>query len=159
MPYVDIVICVGSLPILETWAPIYRGQERMVRDRLRVSESSPYVYFRYTSCLTDCTFKFIRRPISPILSPSYWTFVELTLVTPTSCLVSYSQHTVATRLLELYCLGVEEGELNLPSLRVQAPLYRRGAWLQFRWAAGSSVAAVLTWPRCPLALCLMLATL
>jgi hypothetical protein len=29
-------------------------------------------------------------------------------------------------LLELYCLEVEEDELDLPSLRVQAPLYRRG---------------------------------
>jgi hypothetical protein len=46
--------------------------------------------------------------------------------TPTSCLFSYSQHTVATRLLELYCLEVEEEEFDLPSLRVQAPLYRRG---------------------------------
>jgi hypothetical protein len=46
--------------------------------------------------------------------------------TPTSCLVSYSQHTVATRLLEMYCLEVEE-ESDLPSLRVQAPLYRRGS--------------------------------
>jgi hypothetical protein len=80
MSYIDIVICVGRLPYLETWPPIYRGQERMVRDRLRVSQSSPYVYFRYTPCLTDFTFEFIRRPIPPILSPSYWTFVELTLV-------------------------------------------------------------------------------
>jgi hypothetical protein len=46
--------------------------------------------------------------------------------TPTSCLVSYSQHMVATRLLELYCLEVEEEEFDLPSLRVQAPLYRWG---------------------------------
>jgi hypothetical protein len=34
---------------------------------------------------------------------------------------------VATRLLELYCLEVEEEEFDLPSLRVQAPLYRRGS--------------------------------
>jgi hypothetical protein len=81
MSYVNVVICVGSFPILETWPPIYRGQERTVRDRLRVSQSSPYVYFRYTPCLTDFTFEFVRRPTSPILSPSYWTFVELTLVT------------------------------------------------------------------------------
>jgi hypothetical protein len=46
--------------------------------------------------------------------------------TPTSCLVSYSQHTVATRLLELYCLEVEEEEFDLPSLRVQAPYIGRG---------------------------------
>jgi hypothetical protein len=81
MSYVDIVICVGSLPILETWPPIYRGQERTVRDRLRVSQSLPHVYSRYAPCLTDFTFEFIGRPTPPILSPSYWTFVELTLVT------------------------------------------------------------------------------
>jgi hypothetical protein len=38
MSYIDIVICIGSLPILETWPPIYRGQERMVRDRLKASQ-------------------------------------------------------------------------------------------------------------------------
>jgi hypothetical protein len=37
---------------------------------------------------------------------------------PTSCLVSYSQHTVATRLLELFGLEVEEEGLDLSSLRV-----------------------------------------
>jgi hypothetical protein len=46
--------------------------------------------------------------------------------TPTSCLVSYSQHTVATRLLELFGLEEEEEGSDLPSLRVQAPLYGRG---------------------------------
>jgi hypothetical protein len=80
MSYIDTVICIRSLPILETWPPIYRGQERTKRDMLRVSQSSPHVYFRYTPCLTDFTFDFIRRPTPPILSPSYWTFVELTLV-------------------------------------------------------------------------------
>jgi hypothetical protein len=38
--------------------------------------------------------------------------------TPTSCLVSYSQHMVATRLHELYYLEEEEEEFSLPSLRV-----------------------------------------
>jgi hypothetical protein len=80
MSYIGMVICVGPLPYLETWPPIYMGQERTVMDRLRVSQSSLYVYFRYTPCLTDFTFEFIRRPIPPILSPLYWTFVELTLV-------------------------------------------------------------------------------
>jgi hypothetical protein len=81
MSYVDIVICIGPLPILETWPPIYRGQERTVRDGLKASQVYSYVYFRYTPCLTDLTFKFIRRPTPPILSPSSRTFVELTLVT------------------------------------------------------------------------------
>jgi hypothetical protein len=81
MSYVDIVICIGSLPILETWPPIYRGQERTVEDRLKVSQSSPYVYFQHAPCLTDFTFEFIRRPTPPILSPLSRTFVELTLVT------------------------------------------------------------------------------
>jgi hypothetical protein len=80
MSYVDIVICIGSLLILETWPPIYRGQERMVKDRLKASQVYYYVYFRYTPCLTDFIFEFIRRPTPPILSPSYWIFVELTLI-------------------------------------------------------------------------------
>jgi hypothetical protein len=80
MSYVDIVYYIGSLPILETWPPIYRGQERTVRDRLKANQVYSYVYFRYTPCLTDFTFEFIWRPTPPILSPSYWTFVELTLV-------------------------------------------------------------------------------
>jgi hypothetical protein len=36
--YVDIVICIGSFPILETWPPIYRGQERTVMDILKASQ-------------------------------------------------------------------------------------------------------------------------
>jgi hypothetical protein len=51
LPYVDIVICIGPLPILETWPPIYRGQERAVKDRLKASQVehpsllSIYTYF------------------------------------------------------------------------------------------------------------------
>jgi hypothetical protein len=45
MSYVDIVIRVKPLPILETWSPIYRGQERTVRDRLKASQVYSYVYF------------------------------------------------------------------------------------------------------------------
>jgi hypothetical protein len=30
LPYVDIVIYIGSYPILETWPSIYRGQEGTV---------------------------------------------------------------------------------------------------------------------------------
>jgi hypothetical protein len=62
-----------------------------------------------------------------------------------------------TRLVELYYLEVEEEEFDLPSLRVQAPLYRRGpgySSVSGRPAVGSSMAAVLTWVRCPLAFCL-----
>jgi hypothetical protein len=81
MSYVNTVIFVGPLPFLETWPPIYRGQERTVRDRLKASQVYSYIYFRHTPCLIDFTFEFIRRPTPPILSPSYWIFVELTLVT------------------------------------------------------------------------------
>jgi hypothetical protein len=38
---------------LETWPPIYRGQGRPVRDRLRVSQVDHHVYSRYMPCLTD----------------------------------------------------------------------------------------------------------
>jgi hypothetical protein len=81
MSYIDVVICIEPDRFLETWPPIYRGQERPIRDRLRVSQVDHHVYSRYTACLTDFTFEFIRRPIPPILSLSSRTFVELTLVT------------------------------------------------------------------------------
>jgi hypothetical protein len=77
MSYTDIVICIEPDRFLETWPPIYRGQERTVRDRLRVSQVDHHVYSRYTPYLTDFTFEFIRRPIPPIISPSSRTFVEL----------------------------------------------------------------------------------
>jgi hypothetical protein len=38
LPYVDIVICIGPYPILETWPPIYRGQEGTVWGQI---ESKP----------------------------------------------------------------------------------------------------------------------
>jgi hypothetical protein len=38
MSYVDIIICIGSHPILETWPPIYRGQQGTVWDILKVSQ-------------------------------------------------------------------------------------------------------------------------
>jgi hypothetical protein len=53
-----------------------------------------------------------------------------------------------TRLLELYCLEVEEEVFDLPTLRVQAPLYRQGPGYSLVSgcpATGSSVATVLTW--------------
>jgi hypothetical protein len=44
MSYIDIVICIGPDRFLETWSPIYRGQERPVRDRLRISQVDHHVY-------------------------------------------------------------------------------------------------------------------
>jgi hypothetical protein len=80
MLHIDIVICIGSLPILETWPPIYRGQERMVGIDWKQAKFIFTYYFWYTPCLTDLTFEFIQRPTPPILSPSSRTFVELTLI-------------------------------------------------------------------------------
>jgi hypothetical protein len=45
MSYIDVVICIGPLPFLETWPPIYKGQERTVRDRLKASQVHHHVYF------------------------------------------------------------------------------------------------------------------
>jgi hypothetical protein len=84
------VICVGPYPILETWPPIYRGQEGTVKGRLKASQVEHPSYFRYTLISTNFTFEFMRCPISPILSPSSRTFVELTLVTYPSSLHSVS---------------------------------------------------------------------
>jgi hypothetical protein len=36
--YVDIVICIGPYPILETWPTIYRGQEGTVEARSKASQ-------------------------------------------------------------------------------------------------------------------------
>jgi hypothetical protein len=45
MSYTDVVIRVEPLPLLETWPPIYRGQERMVKARLKASQVHHHVYF------------------------------------------------------------------------------------------------------------------
>jgi hypothetical protein len=60
MSYTDVVICIGPDRFLETWPPIYRGQERPVRDRLKESQVDHHVYSRYVPCLTDFTFEFIQ---------------------------------------------------------------------------------------------------
>jgi hypothetical protein len=61
------------------------------------------------------------------------------------------------RLLELYCLVVEEKEFDLPTLRVQPPLYRQGHGysLASGWpAAGFLMATVLAWAPPSSGLCL-----
>jgi hypothetical protein len=45
MSDIDIVIYIGADRLVETWPPIYRGQERPVRDRLRVSQVDHHVYY------------------------------------------------------------------------------------------------------------------
>jgi hypothetical protein len=69
-------------------------------------------------------------------------------VTPILPALLFILSTRLTRLLELYCLEVEEEEFDLPILSIQAPLYRQGpgySLVSSCPAAGSSVAAVLTW--------------
>jgi hypothetical protein len=63
--YTNIVICIGPNRFLETWPPIYRGQERPVRDRLRVRQVDHYVYSRYTSYLIDPYLRVHPTPYSP----------------------------------------------------------------------------------------------
>jgi hypothetical protein len=38
LPYVDVVICIGPYSVLETWPPIYRGQEGTEEGRLKASQ-------------------------------------------------------------------------------------------------------------------------
>jgi hypothetical protein len=78
--YTDVVICVGLLPYLETWPPIYRGPGEDGEGKIESKPSLSPCLLWYAPCLTDFTFEFIRRPTSPILSPLFRTFVELTLV-------------------------------------------------------------------------------
>jgi hypothetical protein len=65
MSYIDIVKCIRPDRFLETRPPIYRGQERLVRDRLRVSQVDHHVYSRYTPCLTDLYLRVHPMPYSP----------------------------------------------------------------------------------------------
>jgi hypothetical protein len=65
MSCIDIVICIGPDRFLETWPPINRGQERPVRDRLRVSQVDHHVYSQYTPCLTDLYLRVHPMPYSP----------------------------------------------------------------------------------------------
>jgi hypothetical protein len=60
------------------------------------------VYFRHTPISTNFTFEFIRRPISPILSPSSRTFAELTLVRGTQ-LTGSINYTLVTRPHKFPC--------------------------------------------------------
>jgi hypothetical protein len=71
-----------------------------VRDKLEASQVHHHVYFRYTPCLTDFTFDFIRRPTLPILSPSSRTFVELTLVSRVTLVEPKMGHT-----RKRFCIG------------------------------------------------------
>jgi hypothetical protein len=80
LSYVDIVICIGPYPILETWPPIYRGQGDGVGQIESKPSWTPKFTFDIHLFRLTITFEFIRRPIPPILSPSSRTFVELTLV-------------------------------------------------------------------------------
>jgi hypothetical protein len=65
MSYIDIVICTGPDRFLETWPPIYGGQERPVRDRLRVSQVDHHIYSWYTPCSTDLYLPVHPMPCSP----------------------------------------------------------------------------------------------
>jgi hypothetical protein len=143
MSYVDIVICVKSLPILETWPPIYRGQERKVGDRLKANQVYTHVYFRYTPCLTDFTFEFIRRPISPILSPSSRIFVELTLVNQSPSRWEHPRQTPSpTHLLRLRrcrwisCRKNTGYHATDPKIRTQGAEHGR-SWIATKHGDGS----------------------
>jgi hypothetical protein len=70
--------------------------------------------------------------------------------------------TVVTMLLELFGLEEEEGGSDLPSLRVQTPLYRRGSGYRLggrlpgcRLLRGCGLGVA----RCPLTPCLTMVTL
>jgi hypothetical protein len=72
MSYIDIIICIGSLLILETWPPIYRGQERTVKDRLKASQ----VYTsRLLSIHTLLDWFYLRVHLTPYL-PDPKSFIQ-----------------------------------------------------------------------------------
>jgi hypothetical protein len=80
--YRDAIICIEPDWFLETWPPIYIGTRRG-----RLGIDWDWAKFDTTLILNThlvwliFTFKFIRHPFPPILSPSSRTFVKLTLIT------------------------------------------------------------------------------
>jgi hypothetical protein len=81
--YADIVILVEPDRILETWPPIYRGQERPTRDRLRLSQLiarlfSPHITFRLVCLIFNL--RVHLKPSSPYPKSLSKTFAELTIV-------------------------------------------------------------------------------
>jgi hypothetical protein len=66
--YADTVICIKTDRILETWPPIYRGQERPARDRLRLSQLNTTLILHtriIMACLTDLYLRVHLTPSSP----------------------------------------------------------------------------------------------
>jgi hypothetical protein len=66
--YTNIVICIEPDRFLETWPPIYRGQERPARDRLRLSQLSTRLFLTHTKFRLVCLNLYLRvhpMPSSP----------------------------------------------------------------------------------------------
>jgi hypothetical protein len=66
--YIDTVICIEPNRILETWPPIYRGQEKPARARLRLSQLSTTLILnthQTSPCLTDLYLRAHPTPFSP----------------------------------------------------------------------------------------------
>jgi hypothetical protein len=64
----SIVICIKPDRICETWPPIYRGQERPARDRLRLSELFTSLFSTHTKFRPVCLNLYLRvhqTPSSP----------------------------------------------------------------------------------------------
>jgi hypothetical protein len=61
----DTIICIEPDRILETWPPIYRGQERPARDWLRLSQVQYHAYSWYTPYLSDLYLRIHLMPSSP----------------------------------------------------------------------------------------------
>jgi hypothetical protein len=77
---------------------------------------------------------------------------EVTPLLPALFLIS---PTVVTTLLKLFGLEEEEEGLDLPSLRVQTPLYRRGSGYRLGgrlpgcWLLRGRILGVILWPLTP----------
>jgi hypothetical protein len=96
MSYVDIVICIRPLPILETWPPIYRGQERTVRDRLKASQ----VYSTFTFD-THIVWLIYRRVHPTPYSPDPKSFIlDICRVSPRQLGTQETSCTLIVGLLE-----------------------------------------------------------
>jgi hypothetical protein len=71
---IRIVICIESDRIFKTWPPIYRGQKRPVRDRLRLSQLSTSLFSTRTKFRLVCLNLYLWVHPTPS-SPDHKSFI------------------------------------------------------------------------------------
>jgi hypothetical protein len=110
--YTNIVICIEPDQILETWPPIYRGQERPARDKLRLSQLSTSLFSTHTKFCLFCLNLYLRVHPTPS-SPDRKSFIQdIFRVTPRQRLTRFYPGNAYVCGLSRHGAYVGSGELD-----------------------------------------------